>query len=211
MTAAIRLASQDDAGAIREIYAPFCDTSLISFEYAAPSTLEIASRVRNLATSFPWLILESQGVVAGYAYASRHHERAGYGWSVDVTVYISPSQHRRGAGRALYTTLFQLLRLQGFYKAYAGITLPNAASTGLHEAMGFQLVGVYKGVGYKFGGWHDVAHYQLALQPERAEPTPALPLAMLIGSAGWADALAQGIRCYDDGRQRSVDTAIENP
>src|SRR5882672_4264421 len=112
MTAAIRLASQDDAGAIREIYAPFCDTSLISFEYAAPSTLEIASRVRNLATSFPWLILESQGVVAGYAYASRHHERAGYGWSVDVTVYISPSQHRRGAGRALYTTLFQLLRLK---------------------------------------------------------------------------------------------------
>lgn len=211
MTAAIRLASQDDAGAICEIYAPFCESSIISFENAAPSTLDVAHRVRNLAATFPWLVLESGGVIAGYAYASRHHERAAYGWSADVTVYVSASQQRRGVGRALYATLFQLLRLQGFYKAYAGITLPNEASTGLHEAMGFALVGVYKGVGYKFGAWHDVAHYQLALQPERAEPNPPLPLSMLIGSAGWADALAQGIQHFDDGRQRSTAIPSETP
>lgn len=202
MTAAIRLASQEDAGTIREIYAPFCESSIISFESTAPSTLDIANRVRNLAEIFPWLVLETDGVIAGYAYASRHHERAAYGWSVDVTVYVGPSQQRRGVGKALYTTLFQLLRLQGFYKVYAAITLPNEASTQLHEAMGFTLVGVYTGVGYKFGAWHDVAHYQLALQPERAEPNPPLPLSMLIGSAGWADALARGIQHYNGGGQR---------
>src|SRR5689334_11769433 len=114
MTATIRLASQDDAVAISEIYSPFCDSTVVSFEYRAPSTAEMASRVRAITAHLPWLVLDSDGVVAGYAYASRHHERAAYGWSVDTTVYVRPSHHRCGVGKALYTTLFQLLRLQGF-------------------------------------------------------------------------------------------------
>jgi L-amino acid N-acyltransferase YncA len=196
MTATIRLASQDDAVAISEIYGPFCDSTVVSFEYAAPSMVEMASRVRAITACFPWLVLDNDGVVAGYAYASRHHERAAYGWSIDTTVYVRPSHHRCGVGRALYTTLFQLLRLQGFFKVYAGITLPNQASTSLHEAMGFQLVGVYKGVGYKFGAWHDVVHYQLALQPERTDPEPPLPLSTLVESPGWAEAVSRGLLHY---------------
>ena len=196
MTATIRLASKDDAAVVAGIYGPFCESTAVSFEYAAPSTEEITNRIRTITAKFPWLVLEDNGVVAGYAYASRHRERAAYGWSVDTTAYISPTHHRRGAGRALYTTLFQLLRLQGYFKAYAGITLPNSASAGLHEAVGFKLLGVYQGVGYKHGAWHDVAWYQIALQSERLNPGPPVPVSTLAESPGWAKAVSQGLRHY---------------
>jgi len=196
MTATIRRASEADVGAIQRIYAPFCASTIVSFELSPPSEAEIASRVRTVTAHFPWLVLVDDGAVAGYAYASRHNERAAYGWSVDSTVYVASSHQRRGAGRALYTTLFELLRLQGFFKVYAGIALPNPASTALHEAMGFGLVGVYKGVGYKLGAWHDVAHYQLALQPERSDPDAPLPPSSLVDSPGWSDAVSRGLRHY---------------
>jgi L-amino acid N-acyltransferase YncA len=197
MTSTIRLACEhDDAAAVAGIYGPFCESTAITFEYVSPSADEIANRIRTITAQYPWLVLDDRGAVAGYAYASRHHDRAAYGWSVDTAVYVSPIYHRCGVGRALYTTLFQLLRLQGYFKAYAGITLPNSASTGLHEAVGFRLVGVYPGVGYKHGVWHDVAWYHLALQSERLNPDPPVPVSALAASPGWADAVAKGLRHY---------------
>ena len=196
MTPTIRLASKYDAAAVAGIYGPFCESTAVSFEYAPPSTEEIANRIRTITAQVPWLVLDDSGVVAGYAYASRHRERAAYGWSVDTAVYVSPIHRRCGVGRALYTTLFQLLRLQGYFKAYAGITLPNSASTGLHEAVGFTLVGVYQGVGYKHDVWHDVAWYQIALQSERLNPDPPVPVSALVGSPGWTEAVSQGLRHY---------------
>lgn len=196
MSATIRLAIEDDAAAIREIYAPFCETSIVSFEETAPTPGEMAGRIRRISEHFPWLVLDVDDVVAGYAYASPHHERAAYRWSVDAAVYVNPAFHRRGVARALYTTLFDLLRQQGFFKIYAGISLPNPASTGLHETMGFQLVGIYKGVGYKLGAWHDVAHYQMPLQPEQTDPQRPRPVELLIGSPGWSDAILRGLRHY---------------
>ena len=79
---------------------------------------------------------------------------------MSTAIYISRTHQRRGAGRALYSALFDLLRRLGYYKAIAGITLPNPASVGLHEAMGFELAGVYGDIGYKLGAWRDVAWYQ---------------------------------------------------
>ena len=196
MIPTIRLAVPSDAAAVARIYGPFCESTPVSFEYGSPTSDEMANRIRTVTTRFPWLILEAESVVAGYAYATSHRDRAAYGWSVDTAVYVSPSHHRRGIGRALYTTLFQLLRLQGYFKAYAGITLPNQASTALHEAVGFARVGVYPGVGYKLGAWHDVAWYQLALQPERLNPGLPLPVAAVVETSGWADAVSQGLRHY---------------
>jgi phosphinothricin acetyltransferase len=80
-----------------------------------------------------------------------------------VTVYLSPAHFRRGIGSALYTALFDQLVFQGVYVACAGVTLPNEASVGLHESMGFLPVGVYKRVAWKFGSWHDVGWWQLQL------------------------------------------------
>jgi phosphinothricin acetyltransferase len=196
MLARIRMASRDDATAVAAIYGPFCESTAVSFEYVAPSIEEIASRIQTTTDQFPWLVLDDNGVVTGYAYASRHRERAAYRWAVDVAVYVSPIHHRRGVGRALYSTLFQLLRSQGYFKAFAGITLPNGASTGLHEAMGFTVLGLYRGVGYKHGAWHDVAWYQMALQPERLNPDPPAPVSALVESPGWAKAVSEGLKHY---------------
>jgi L-amino acid N-acyltransferase YncA len=191
----IRLATSEDAAAIAEIYAPYCTSTAVSFEVEAPSADEIAKRITATTAQYPWLVLEDEGVVAGYAYASRHRERAAYQWSVDVAVYVNRARHRRGVGRALYTTLFDLLRHQGYFKAYGGITLPNPSSVGLHEAVGFTLVGVYRGVGYKLGGWHDVAWFQKILQQQRdAPPAPgSMPSA---SSAEWKNAVARGLQQY---------------
>jgi len=199
MRASIRLAEERDAAAVAEIYAPFCESTVVSFEYSAPSAEEIARRIQTITRHHPWLLLDDTGVIAGYAYASRHRERAAYGWSVDVAVYVGPAHRRRGVGRALYTALLALLRLQGYFKAYAGVTLPNPASTGFHQAMGFRPVGVYERVGYKHGAWHDVAWYQLALQPERSDPDPPVPLTALAESPAWADAVSQGLDHYRPG------------
>jgi phosphinothricin acetyltransferase len=199
VTPTIRLAAEDDAAAVAAIYGPFCDSAVVSFEYAAPSTGEMANRIRTITTQLPWLVLEHGGTVLGYVYASRHKERAAYGWSVDTAAYVNPTHHRRGVGRALYTALFQLLQLQGYFKAYAGVTLPNDASVGLHESLGFTLVGVYRGIGYKHGAWQDVVWYQTALQPERLNPASPVPIAAIVESKGWTDAVAQGLRHY---RQR---------
>src|SRR6185295_13315877 len=115
-------------------------------------------------------------------------------WSVDVSVYIDAAFHRRGVGRGLYTALFGLLRLQGYVNAYAGITQPNAKSVGLHTALGFEPVGVYRNVGYKFGRWHDVAWLSLTLQPHAAEPAPPRGLAEIVDTAEAQAAIAEGAK-----------------
>ncbi len=165
-----RFAEELDAAAIQAIYAPYCESSVVSFETKAPSVEEIGERIRKISEQFPWIVGELDHRVLGYAYGCQHRERAAYQWSVDATVYVSPLAQRTGLGRGLYTSLFRILALQGYYKVYAGITLPNPASVGLHEAVGFKSVGIYRGVGYKLGSWHDVGWWQLSLQPESDEP-----------------------------------------
>jgi len=110
---------------------------------------------------------------------------------VEVSVYVAESDRRSGVGRALYTSLIECLRLQGFYNAYAGITLPNPASVALHENLGFQPVGVYKDVGFKLGQWHSVGWWSLALQDD-SPPTPPMTLTDIVDTAAWMQAIAAG-------------------
>lgn len=179
MAISIRKVESGDAAAIRDIYAPYVADRATSFEVAVPSVEEMARRIQSYGDRYPWIVFERAGRVIGYAYASSHHERQAYQWSVNVSVYVHEEAHRTGVGRALYTALFDLLRRQGFVNAYGGITLPNPASVGLHQSMGFVPVGVYTNVGYKFGQWHDVTwlHLQLVAPPATAaDPTPITAL-----------------------------------
>jgi phosphinothricin acetyltransferase len=192
MPMTIRLASPDDAEEIQAIYAPYCFTP-VSFEAEAPTVEEMRSRITKTLEHHPWLVCEDSGRLLGYVYATRHRERAAYRWSVDTTVYIRQEQHRRGLGRGLYTSLLSVLPVQGYVSAYAGITLPNAASVGLHRALGFQPVGVYQRVGFKLGAWHDVAWFERALQAPVAEPSEPTPLEEVHGSKAWEEALNRGI------------------
>ena len=187
----LRRATEADAAAIRDIYAPYCDQFVTSFELIAPTVAQMQARIQKITAQYPWLVCARGGAVMGYAYACPHRERAAYRWAVDAAVYIGAEHHRRGVGRALYTALFRLLVAQGYFKAYAGITLPNPGSVGLHEAMGFTPIGVYRGVGYKLGAWRDVGWWQLALQPETTEPAEPRNVRQ-IEDAAWREALAAG-------------------
>jgi phosphinothricin acetyltransferase len=155
----IRAAVPGDAAAVAAVYAPYVLDTCVSFEEAAPTAAEMGGR---MATGLPWLVADLDGV-CGFAYASPHRSRAAYRWSVDVSVYLAPAACGRGLGRALYGKLLPLLTGLGYVSAYAGITLPNAASVGLHEAMGFAPVGVFRDVGFKHGRWHDVGWWHVRL------------------------------------------------
>lgn len=193
MVTTIRVAAPQDAAAILDIYAPIVRDTVISFELEPPSLSEMQKRIENTLLQWPWLVCDRQGEVLGYVYATRHRARAAYQWSVDVSVYIRDGMRRTGIGRALYTSLFELLVLQQFHNCYAGITLPNPGSVGLHEALGFQPVGIYRQVGYKRAAWHDVGWWQLALAAEKSSPAPPIAFATLIENAGpWEVALDAG-------------------
>jgi L-amino acid N-acyltransferase YncA len=165
-----------DAAACAAIYAPYVRDTVISLEERAPTPAEFAERIDRVTPTHPWLIAEDGDKLLGYAYGARHRERASYRWAADVTVYLAPQHHRRGIGRALYETLLALLAEQGYRIACAGVTLPNDASVGLHEALGFEPVGVYRNIGWKFGAWRDVGWWQLALgSPLDANDQPREP------------------------------------
>jgi L-amino acid N-acyltransferase YncA len=188
----IRLAKDEDAAVIAAIYRPYVVDAATSFEYEAPDVAEIQRRMHAVLPVAPWLVACEDDEVVGYSYACRHRDRAAYQWSVDVAVYLRADHHRRGIGRALYDVLFSLLRLQGFCTAHAGITLPNPASVGLHERLGFRPVGVYPAVGWKHDSWHDVGWWQLPLRERPPCPTPPLPLAAAQLLPAWSAALASG-------------------
>ena len=136
----------------------------ISFEIEPPTSGEIARRMRVYGESHGWLVAAlGDGTIAGYAYGSPHRDRAAYSSSCDVAVYVDPAHARRGLGRALYAQLLPLLAAKGYHAAFAGIAVPNDASVGLHEAMGFAPVGIYREVGWKMGGWRDVGWWQRLL------------------------------------------------
>ncbi len=185
----IRLADPTrDAAAVAAIYGPAVRDSVASFELDPPDATEMEARIgRTLAWS-PWLVAESGDQVVGYAYATRHRERAGYRWAVDLSVYVAPLQQGRGIGRRLYEVLLPLLRLQGFLQAYAGVTPPNPSSLALHRAIGMTPVGTFERVGYKMGSWWSVTWLGVQLVPELPDPPPeptALS-ALLATSAGRA-------------------------
>lgn len=166
----LRQATLEDAAGIASVYAPYVASTPISFELVPPSPPEMAERIAHVTAHAPWLVVEDEQGVSGYAYLSLHKERAAYQWSADCAVYVASARRRAGLGRALYTTLFELGRLQGFCAVHAGITLPNAASVGLHEAFGFVPIARYPKVGHKLGAWHDVGWWQLELNPRDAAP-----------------------------------------
>jgi phosphinothricin acetyltransferase len=191
----LRPCTPADAEQIHAIYAPVVEETAISFEYTPPSIAEMRRRIAETIATHPWLVAEVSGRTVGYAYAHRHRERAAYQWTAETSVYISREVRRAGLGRVLYTGLLAQLQLMGFYNACAGITLPNPASVGLHEALGFRPVGVYPRLGWKFGGWHDVGWWIKRLRDDDSPeirgrgPAPPLALSEAMAMAEWSENL----------------------
>lgn len=170
--AVIRLARPGDAGAILGIYAPIVRETPISFEVEPPGEAEMADRIRATLAWGPWLVCEGGEGILGWAAASRFRERAAYGWTVEASAYVASGARRRGIGTALSRELLAALRRQGYRLAVAVVTLPNPASLGLLERVGFEPAGVLRRAGFKLGRWWDVALWQAALADGGAPSAP---------------------------------------
>jgi phosphinothricin acetyltransferase len=165
----VRDARPDDAAACAAIYAPYVADTAITFETQPPDAEEMARRIDKAQRSHAFLVLEDDGAVVGYAYGGPFKERAAYRWSCEVSVYLAPERRGRGGGRRLYEQLLGRLTARGYRMAAAGMTQPNEASGRLHAAMGFEPVGTYRDIGWKFGAWHDVTWVQRRL----GDPLPS--------------------------------------
>lgn len=194
MGASIRLATEQDARQLLEIYAPVVRETAISFELEPPSEEEFQRRIRSTLEHDPWVACEDNGRILGYAYAGKFRPRQAYQWTVETTVYVHEQHQRRGIALALYSALFECLRLQGYFSAVAVISLPNPASVALHERLGFNLVGVYPEVGYKHGKWYDVGWWQLTLQARVASPSPPVPVGTILDTQAGRNALTGASR-----------------
>ncbi|MSO66226.1 MAG: N-acetyltransferase family protein [Pseudolabrys sp.] len=166
MTAAIRPAKASDIPAITRIYAHAVEHGTASFELGAPDEAEMARRMNDLVgKGFPYIVVESDGVLAGYAYAGPYRTRPAYRLTVEDSVYIAPAIHRRGIGRTLLAALIEACEARGFRQMIAviGDSSKQAASIGLHEALGFHHAGILEDVGFKHGRWLDSVLMQRAL------------------------------------------------
>jgi len=198
MAIVLRLAGETDAEAVAAIYAPYVRDTAISFELDPPTVDELRQRMRTTLAHAPWLVCEADVEVLGYAYAGRFHGRAAYQWTVEVTVYVHRDHHRRRIGEGLYSALLDGVREQGFRTAVGIIALPNPASVGLHERLGFRPAGVLGSVGFKHGRWHDVGWWALALADYAPSPPAPRPLGSVVETPEWRRALERGAALVRD-------------
>lgn len=176
----IRIARHSDAAQIAAIYAPYIVNSTVSFEMEPPDAVEICARMDKILPQTPWLVYEAtDGRVAAYAYASAHRDRLAYQWTREVSVYVHPDFRRQKIANLLYSTLIDILKIQGYTNVLAGITLPNEPSIAFHEAMGFKLLGIYHRIGYKLGAYRDVGWWELFIGSADEAPTVPIPFSQI--------------------------------
>jgi phosphinothricin acetyltransferase len=172
----IREATTDDIPVIADIYRPEVETRLASWEEIPPSEWELTGRMEKIrAQGLPYLVAERYGRVLGYSYAAPFHPRSAYRYTLEDTVYIHPDAQGQGIGRSLLEDLIRRCEALGYRQMMALIHwTPKSVSVALHERLGFRLVGIAHGVGYKFGAWHDLAQLQRSLGS--GSTTSPLPL-----------------------------------
>ena len=178
----IYLATAADTEEILQIYSWYISNTIFSFELEVPSIHEYQQRIEKYGKAAPWLVAKKENEIIGFAYASPHRGRAAYQWNREVSVYVKDNYHGKGIAQQLYSTLFELLKVQGYANVLAGIVYPNAKSVKFHKKMGFQLVGRYRNIGHKFGAWRHVEWYELFLQTPNYVPSNILSIAALKAS-----------------------------
>ena len=175
----IRVATPEDAARLLEIYTPYVTDTAISFEYVVPTVEEFRNRIKNTLTTYPYLVAEVDGVIAGYAYAGAFIKRPAYDWSAEASIYLDMSMKGQGIGSALYEALERVLRKQNVLNVNACIAyieqedeyLTNA-SMYFHEACGYRLVGQFTNSGCKFGRWYHMIWMEKIIGQHVSDPAP---------------------------------------
>ena len=175
----IEIAQAKHARQIADIYAPFVRSTAISFETREPDAAAMEARSEKVKQKYPFVVCRDGKRITGYAYVTSFGNRGGFDWTVCSCIYVHPGYQRKGIGEAMYKTLLELLKEQGFINVYAAVALPNPASCALHEKIGFRRESVFEKVGYKLGRWHDIANYCIRLNDQSATPQLPTPFAEL--------------------------------
>ena len=173
----IRTVQLSDAEAILQVYAPFITDTCISFEYVVPSVEEFAQRIASISAEYPYIVLEEDGEIVGYAYSHRYLERVAYSWDVEVTIYLAPKVQGKGLGVILYDALEKLMALQNIKNLYSCITGDNVHSIEMHRSMGYELIGTFPKAGFKHDRWLDVVWMAKAIGEKENAPLPFVPFA----------------------------------
>lgn len=173
---AIRLATVQDVPRILEIYGPYVENTVNSFEYTVPSLEKFTQRFLDITTQFPWVVWEENGRVMGYAYGSRPFKRAAYQWSAEASIYLCPESWGKGIGKKLYAALEQILQTQGYRKVYAIITTANEGSVAFHQAVGYRYITTMPDCGYKFGKWYGTVWMDKDLNIWDTPPCEPIPI-----------------------------------
>jgi len=168
-----------DAAALLEVYRPYIEKTAITFETVVPDVKEYQKRIEEIAAQFPYLVMESDGEIIGYAYAHRQAERAAFDWNAELSVYLKEGFAGRGIGRPLYRLLETLLEMQGYVNFFGVITGSNAVSIAMHEKMGYRKIAVHERTGWKFGAWHDTVWMHRRVH--EGKPQAILPVSALDG------------------------------
>jgi len=157
----IRKVTIEDAEAIARIYNYYIENTVITFEEIPLSIESMTSRIETIAAKYPYLVLEDQNGLIGYAYATEWKARSAYRFSTEVTIYLDHLKTGKGAGSLLFSALLDEIRKTGLHVIIGGIALPNIASVALHEKFGFRKVAHFEEIGYKFGRWIDVGYWEM--------------------------------------------------
>jgi phosphinothricin acetyltransferase len=165
----IRPARVEDAAAIVFIYNYYIKNSSATFEEMPLSAQDMAGRIQDVGKGYPWIVWEENRDILGYAYIHRYHERMAYRYTAEDSIYIKAGCEGRGIGKGLLENLINAARQMEIRALLSIITVPNAASVGLHEKFGFKKVGQFHEVGYKFKKWLDVGYWELLLDGLNAE------------------------------------------
>ena len=159
----IRNAKTEDVNRLLEIYDYYVRNTAITFDYETPSPEVFAGRMEHTMRSYPYLVIEKDGRIEGYAYAGIFKDRAAYDRSCELTIYLDKDARRQGLGRLLYAELEERLREKGILNLYACIGYPvtedeylTKNSEEFHKHLGFVTVGRFHQCGYKFGRWYDM-------------------------------------------------------
>jgi len=185
----IRIAREEDAEQLLEIYAPYVRNTAITFEYEVPDAAEFRSRIRRVLERYPYLAAEADGKIVGYAYVSPFSERAAYAWSVETSIYVDREKKRMGIGGRLYAALEECLRAQGILNLNACISYPEREdeyltrdSVAFHERLGYRMVGQFHDCGYKFDRWYHMVWMEKQIGPHLEHQPPVKPFPEVRGT-----------------------------
>jgi phosphinothricin acetyltransferase len=152
-----------DAKNIAGIYNHYVRETVITFEERPVSIGEMAGRISAVSAKYPWLVMEENGDVSGYAYVNTWKERYAYRYAAELSIYLKAGLEGKGRGTELMKALLDAVRRTELHALVSGITLPNERSVALHEKFGFVKIARFNEIGFKLGRWLDVGYWELLL------------------------------------------------